>query len=95
MIKKTVTTSAYCIRKISPEKDDEPPSENEANLPFVNFRYNYITKLSFPGQFSTLADLIELRKLRNTRQEIDVVKSNEENIKKKKKQPRERERTAD
>ena len=38
MIKKR-TRPQPRIREISPEKDDEPPSENdEANLPFVPFR---------------------------------------------------------
>ena len=49
MIKKR-TRPQPRIRDISPEKDDEPHSENEANLPFVTFQLFFgITKLSFPA----------------------------------------------
>jgi hypothetical protein len=49
MIKKR-TRPQPRIRETSPEKDEEPPSDNdEANLPFVLFSVIFFnTKLSYP-----------------------------------------------
>ena len=91
MIKKR-TRPQPRTREISPNKDEEPLSENEeeTNLSFVSFQLFsvYQAELSL-NEFSRLADLIELRKLRKARQGIDVAKLNKGDIKKKKKRPRE------
>ena len=73
------------VRELSVEREEDPNDE-EPNLPYVN------CDASDPlhaEDLYRLADLIELRKLRKSREGIDAAKLNKGDAKKKKKRPKE------
>lgn len=86
MIKKR-TRPQPRVREISVDREEEDslPEGEDSSLPYVSLRLLKIVS----SRYYSLADLIELRKLRRARQGIDVTKLNNGDIKKKKKRPRE------
>lgn len=79
------------VRETSLERGDatQQGDEEQPMLPCVNAFFMFKVQLNGRISPNSLADLLELRKLRKARQGIDVSKLNKGDLKKKRKRPKE------